>query len=75
MEYRNLGTAGIKVSRVCLGTAFRGQEDEGACIEVVQRALDLGLQFYRYGAVWWGTLRTSGGQGHQGTARGSGADD
>ena len=45
MEYRNLGKAGIKVSKVCLGTAFRGQEDEGACIEVVQRALDLGCNF------------------------------
>lgn len=45
MEYRNLGTAGVKVSKVCLGTAFRGQEDERVCIEVVQRALDLGCNF------------------------------
>ena len=45
MEYRNLGQAGVKVSKVCLGTAFRGEEDEATCIEVVQRALDLGCNF------------------------------
>ena len=45
MEYRNLGKAGVKVSKVCLGAAFRGQEDEQVCIEVVQRALDLGCNF------------------------------
>ncbi|NKB69547.1 MAG: aldo/keto reductase [Candidatus Latescibacteria bacterium] len=45
MEYLNLGKAGIKVSQVCLGTAFRGQEDEDTCIKVVQRALDLGCNF------------------------------
>jgi len=28
MEYRNLGKSGVKVSKVCLGTAFRGQEDD-----------------------------------------------
>ena len=45
MEYRNLGKAGVKVSKVCLGAAFRGQENEKVCIEVVQRALDLGCNF------------------------------
>ena len=61
MEYRNLGKAGVKVSKVCLGAAFRGQEDEGACIEVVQRALDLGCNFIDTALYGGGTLRRGGG--------------
>ncbi len=45
MEYRNLGHAGVKVSPICLGTAFRGQEDDAVCIRTVERALDLGCNF------------------------------
>ena len=45
MEYTQLGRAGVKVSRVCLGTAFRGQADEQVCIRVIDRALDLGCNF------------------------------
>ena len=45
MEYRNLGRAGVKVSPICLGAAFRGQEDEAVCIRTVERALDLGCNF------------------------------
>ena len=46
MEYRRLGQAGVKVSRICLGTAFRGQPDDAVCIETIERALDLGCNFW-----------------------------
>ncbi len=60
MEYVNLGKAGVKVSRVCLGTAFRANLfkanfDEAACIRVIERAIDQGINFidtanfYSYG--------------------------
>jgi aryl-alcohol dehydrogenase-like predicted oxidoreductase len=45
MEYRKLGTSGVKVSEICLGTAFRGQKDDAVCEEVIHRALDLGCNF------------------------------
>ena len=45
MEYRPLGNTGVKVSELCLGTAFRGQDDESTCIRVIDRALDLGCNF------------------------------
>lgn len=45
MEYRNLGKTGIKVSRICLGTAFRGQAEESTCIRVIERAIELGCNF------------------------------
>lgn len=49
MQYKRLGRAGVKVSKICLGTAFRGfwhgQTDEATCIRVVDRAIDLGCNF------------------------------
>ncbi len=45
MEYRNLGRAGIKVSRICLGTAFRGAPDEATCLATIDRAIELGINF------------------------------
>ena len=45
MEYRQLGKTGVKVSRICLGAAFRCQEDDAVCERVVQRALELGCNF------------------------------
>lgn len=45
MEYRKLGHTGITVSSLCLGTAFRAQDDEGICIRVIDRAHDLGCNF------------------------------
>jgi aryl-alcohol dehydrogenase-like predicted oxidoreductase len=60
MEYSLLGKTGLKVSRVCLGTAFRAslfkeQYDDALCIRIVQHALDMGVNFidtanfYSYG--------------------------
>ena len=45
MDYRYLGKTGIKVSPICLGTAFRGQMDENVSIRTIERALDLGINF------------------------------
>ena len=45
VAYRNLGRTGLKVSQICLGTAFRGQADENICIRVIDRAIDLGCNF------------------------------
>ena len=46
MEYRSFGKAGVKVSPICLGTAFRGSRaDEALCIRTIERALDLGINF------------------------------
>ena len=43
MEYVNFGSAGIKVSRLALGMAFRGQADEVIAERVVNYAIDQGI--------------------------------
>ena len=45
MEYRRLGNTGVEVSSICLGTAFRSQEDEATGIRVIDTALDMGVNF------------------------------
>ena len=45
MEYRRLGKAGVKVSRICLGAGVRGDLDEGRFIRAIERAIDLGCNF------------------------------
>ncbi len=45
MEYVQLGRLGVRVSRICLGTAFRGQRDDGVAMRVIDRAIDLGCNF------------------------------
>ena len=49
MDYVRLGRAGVKVSRLCLGTAFRGywqgHTDEATAIRTVETAIDLGCNF------------------------------
>jgi len=46
MEYVNLGRAGVKVSRLCLGTMmFGGATDEAESTRIIHRALELGLNF------------------------------
>jgi aryl-alcohol dehydrogenase-like predicted oxidoreductase len=46
MEYRNLGKAGVKVSRLCLGTMmFGGATNEKDSIEIIHRAMDDGINF------------------------------
>ena len=45
MEYRNFGGTGIKISPICMGTAFRGKPDEAICRATIERAIDLGVNF------------------------------
>src|SRR5580765_688860 len=53
MNYVNLGKTGLKVSRLCLGTMTYGSSkwrpwvlDEEASRPFIQRALDLGINFF-----------------------------
>ena len=47
MEYRNLGVAGVKVSRLCLGTMmFGGPTNEAESIRIMHKACDLGINFF-----------------------------
>ncbi len=47
MEYSNLGRTGLKVSRLCLGTMnFGPQTDEETSHEIMDQALDLGINFF-----------------------------
>lgn len=47
MEYTNLGRIGLKVSRVCLGTMnFGPKTSETDSFEIMDRALDLGINFF-----------------------------
>ena len=62
MDYSLLGPTGVKVSKICLGTATFGvapgaQEAE----RVVQVALDLGINFFDTANVY-GARRPSTGQ-------------
>src|SRR5436190_9126600 len=46
MEYLHLGSAGIKVSPICLGTMmFGGQTNEADSIQIMHKAFDLGINF------------------------------
>lgn len=47
MRYHFLGKTGIKVSELCLGTMTFGNEaDEPTSIEIMDRALDAGINFF-----------------------------
>ena len=45
MDYVSLGRQGVKVSRICLGTAFRDQPDDDIAVRTIERAVDLGCNF------------------------------
>ena len=46
MEYRKLGSAGINVSPVCLGTMmFGGPTNEADSTRIIHKALDGGINF------------------------------
>jgi aryl-alcohol dehydrogenase-like predicted oxidoreductase len=47
MEYTHLGRTGLKVSRLCLGTMnFGPQTSEEGSHEIMDKALDLGINFF-----------------------------
>ena len=46
MEYRSLGRTGVMVSPLCLGTMnFGAPSDEATSIQIINRALDGGINF------------------------------
>src|SRR2546421_10194689 len=46
MEVVNLGRSGLRVSRLCLGTMiFGSQLDQDAAFAVMDRAVELGIEF------------------------------
>lgn len=47
MKYTTLGRTGAKVSKVCLGTMnFGAATDEKECFRIMNRAVELGIQFF-----------------------------
>ena len=50
MQYRPLGSTGVRVSALCLGTAFRGLRrgvrGEQECVATFERAVELGCNFF-----------------------------
>ncbi|MGO8733960.1 MAG: aldo/keto reductase [Terriglobia bacterium] len=47
MEYRTLSTTDLRVSRLCLGTLTFGlQADEAEALRIVDRCLDVGINFF-----------------------------
>jgi aryl-alcohol dehydrogenase-like predicted oxidoreductase len=47
MNYQNLGTAGLKVSPICVGTMmFGGQTSEADSIRILHTACDAGINFF-----------------------------
>src|ERR1700730_8293520 len=56
MQYRQLGTSGIKVSVLGLGTnAFGGRTDEDTSIRVLHHAVDQGITFIDTANIYTGT--------------------
>lgn len=46
MEYRSLGRTGVQVSPLCLGCMmFGGKTDEGPSLDIIDRAIDAGINF------------------------------
>ncbi|MDQ5854464.1 MAG: aldo/keto reductase [Chloroflexota bacterium] len=46
MEYRSLGRTGTQVSSLCLGCMmFGGRTDEAASLDIIDRAIDAGINF------------------------------
>src|SRR5215471_1452638 len=53
METVNLGRSGLRVSRLCLGTMiFGSQLDEDAAFAVMDRAVELGIDFFDVADVY-----------------------
>ncbi len=55
MEYRKLGRSGLRVSPLCLGTMnFGPQADEATSFAIMDRALELGINFFDTANVYGG---------------------
>ncbi|MDP6779465.1 MAG: aldo/keto reductase, partial [Candidatus Latescibacteria bacterium] len=64
MEYREIGTTGLRVSPLCLGTmTFGSPVGERDAIDIVRRALDHGINFIDTANMYEGYARTIGSPG------------
>ena len=45
MQYTQLGSSDLRVSRLCLGTVFRREPDDKTCIAAVRAAVELGCNY------------------------------
>jgi len=60
MQYAKLGKSNMQVSKVCLGTMhFGGRTDETTSFEIMDRALEMGINFFDTANVYGG----EGGRG------------
>ena len=56
MDYRLLGRTGLRVSPLCLGTMNFGPEtDEATSHQIMDAALDVGINFFDTANVYGGT--------------------
>ena len=63
-EYRELGTSGLLVSPICLGTmTFGSPVGEADSIRLVHQAIDLGINFIDTANMYEGYARSLGGSG------------
>ena len=66
MEYSLLGPTGVKVSKICLGTATFGvAPDAQEARRVVHAALDRGINFFDTANVYGATRPSTGPARHQ----------
>jgi aryl-alcohol dehydrogenase-like predicted oxidoreductase len=61
MRYTNLGKSNLKVSRICLGTMhFGNRTSEEEAIKIMDRALDMGINFWDTANVYSGPGKLRG---------------
>ena len=61
MRYTNLGKSNLKVSRICLGTMhFGNRTPEDEAIRIMDRALDMGINFWDTANVYSGPGKLRG---------------
>jgi aryl-alcohol dehydrogenase-like predicted oxidoreductase len=56
LDYIRLGSTPLQVSRICLGTVFRTEQNEAACRAALAQAFDLGINFVDCANVYRGGL-------------------
>lgn len=64
MDYRTLGRTGVKVSPICLGTMnFPYRTPEAEAVEIIDRAMDAGINFIDTADFYGQPLNSGTGQG------------
>jgi aryl-alcohol dehydrogenase-like predicted oxidoreductase len=63
MKYANLGKSNMSVSRICLGTMhFGNRTSEQDAFRIMDRALDMGINFFDTANVYGGTGNRGGSE-------------